>query len=130
MEWTFTRVSGRGIDVDLGSSWPGFNEALADSVSSMSPRSSWRRGLSTYWIDHVLDGVATGRTDGKALSSGNSTELVLEGDDVVARSLYELFGDERMELKEYTELLQAWRAQVVEHRREFRIGRAYRRNGF
>lgn len=130
MEWTFIRREGRGIDVDLGPEHPGWNEALADSISSMPPRSSWRRGLSTYWIDHVLDGLRAGGDDGVALTSGNSTEIVTDGGAVLARSLYELFEDEPMSRELFEGLLVAWRAEVVEHRGEFRIDKTYRRNGF
>lgn len=130
MGWDFKRSDGRGIDVDLGPDWPGFNETLADSVSSMPPRSAWRRGLSTYWIDHVLDGLEEGDIDGRALAYGNATELVEEGDSVVARSLYDLFDEERMATDEFVAILNAWREQVRTHRREFRIEKTYRRSGF
>lgn len=129
-EWTFTRAEGRGIDVDLGPERSGWNEALADSISSMPPRSSWRRTLSTYWIDRTLGALHAEPTDGVALASGNSTEIVMDGDVVVARSLYDLFDDEQMNRDVFEGLLVAWRAEVVAHRREFRIEKTYRRNGY
>jgi hypothetical protein len=86
--------------------------------------------LSTYWIDRTLRALRQGVEDGLALTSGNSTEIVMGRGVVIARSLYELFDDEPMDRDVFEGLLLAWRAEVVEHRREFRIEKTYRRNGF
>jgi hypothetical protein len=43
------------VDARPGPDWPIFNEALADAISSLPPRGSNERRLSTYWIDNTLD---------------------------------------------------------------------------
>ncbi len=99
--------------IELGEDWPGFNRALADSVSSLSPR-GMRPGLSTYWIDATLDGLTASRTTGEyRIAWGDETELVVKGQTVQARSLYELFETERMPRQAFEEILQAYRTAVV-----------------
>ena len=97
--------------LDLGREWPGFNEALADSVSTLSPRGE-SPALSTYWIDHALSKVAS--RPGTEVSSGNATRLVRTDEGIRARSDYELFEDEEMPVEHFVRLLQVWRSAVVE----------------
>jgi hypothetical protein len=130
MEWTFVGKAGRGIDVDLGPGYSALTEALADGVSSMPPRSAQEQGLSTYWIDHVLNGMAWVGSGTHVLTSGNVTELVLEDQVVIARSLYELFDDQRIDRETFAEILREWRSEVVQRADEYRIAETYRRNGF
>ena len=112
------------IDARLGPEWPIFNEALADTVSSVPPRGSSERHLSTYWIDNTLRRLRSmrqERTIGQ-IASGNAYSLILDGDHVVAVFDY---GDEdsreRLAVDEVIELLIGWReavsvAQATEHR--------------
>lgn len=72
----------------------------------MPPRSELGTGLSTYWINHLLDRMASDQPDGHAMSWGNSTELVLEGSADTLRAL-----------------LLAWRAKGEARRDDFLIGR-------
>ena len=130
MHWTYVHRPGRGIDVDLGVDYPGWNETLADSVSSMPPRGSPAHELSTYWIDHALSALHSQAAEGQALTSGNATEIVMSGGRVVARSLYDLFDEEAMDSDAFERLLVEWRAEVTAHRNEFHIEETYRRNGY
>lgn len=130
MQWTYVRTPGRGIDVDLGVDHPGWNETLADSISSMPPKGSPDHGLSTYWIDHVLTALRSDAPEGRALSFGNSTEIVMGHGLVLARSLYETFNEEEMDAGAFEHLLVGWRAEVTVHGNEFHIEETYRRNGY
>jgi hypothetical protein len=110
MPWTIW-VDDRGlIWANAGDDLPGFNEALADSISALSPIGQ-PPALSTYWIDKALAGVE--RHSGRPISSGNATSLTRDGEEVVAESEYELFEDERMSVTAFVEGLRLWRTAVA-----------------
>ena len=48
----------------LGPEWPIFGDALANTVSSLPPRGSPERHLSTYWIDSTLNRLRRMRQSG------------------------------------------------------------------
>lgn len=97
------------IWVRLGPEWPGFNEALNDGVSSLSPRGT-SPALSTYWIDHALGRMAA--APGSLVAGGNTTRIERTRDGVCARSDYELFDDEYMGAAEFVGVLQEWHQRV------------------
>jgi hypothetical protein len=101
------------VDADLGPEWPGFNEALRDSVTARAPKGH-PEGPSTYWIDRTLTALANGGPPGTLLVSGNATSLVLSVDGVCARSDYELFEDEQIPIEEFVVGMSAWRDATVE----------------
>jgi hypothetical protein len=105
------------IDARLGSDWPIFNEALADAVSSLPPRGSTERRLSTYWIDQTLERLAALRAQHQTgrIAGGNAYSLVFDGDGVEAVFDY---GDpnedvELMSVDDFMSVLEGWRAAVV-----------------
>jgi hypothetical protein len=119
---SFTESHGRGVDVSLGKDWPGFNEALADSASSMPFRGERRTTLSTYRIDLLTTRIEA--WDGQvenSLAAGNTTELLKHHDVVIARSLYDLFDDEQLPVETILTTLRAWRDRVVERGGGFEI---------
>src|SRR5437899_1886023 len=66
------------VDARLGPEWPIFNEALADSISSLPPRGSAEKRLSTYWIDKTLErlrSVQQTTAEGR-IASGNAYGIV------------------------------------------------------
>lgn len=129
----FVESAGRGIELQLGDEWPGFNEALVDSVSSLPYRGEGKSGLSTYWIDLLtsrLENWVPDAGDEMAILNGNVTELVRSGPDLIARSLYDLFDDERLPVKDLLPLLREWRARVVAGGADFAIPETYRRAPF
>jgi hypothetical protein len=126
--WTFRESEGRGIDVDLGSGWHGFNETFADSVSTLPPRGWRRRGLSAYWIDALSAALEKPPGPGRALVWGDTTELLLDGQEVVASSLYDTFEAERLPISTVQAILADWRIQVRRRRRDFTFPQTYRRN--
>ena len=103
------------IWLDLGPSWSSFNEALADAVSSLSPRGE-PPALSTYWIDRAL--AAEHAESGAVVAGGNSTTIVRTRYGVRAESDYELFDAQEMPLAEFLSALQQWRDEVVAAKRE------------
>jgi hypothetical protein len=107
-------ASGSGlIWIELGADWPGFTRALDDSVSSLSPRGT-PPGLSTYWIDVTLDGLKASPTTGEhRIVGGNETEFVVAGENVQARSLYELFETEEMPRQDFEGILRTYREAVI-----------------
>ena len=110
-DWRFFERDGL-VEVDLGPGWRGFNETLADSVGTRAPRGH-PEGLSTYWIDRLLDALDSSAAAGAALLDGNATELIRTDTGVRASSQYELFEDEEMSVEEFRAGLLAWRAEVV-----------------
>jgi hypothetical protein len=98
------------IWITLGSSRPGWYEAMNDGISSLSPRGQPPE-LSTYWIDHALAGVDS--APGSKITGGNSTRIERTTDGVVAKSDYEMFEDEHMSVEDFVSLLRAWRDRVV-----------------
>lgn len=130
MEPTFIETEGRGIDMSLGPGWPGFNETLADSVSTMPYRGEETTALSAYWIDLLIERLENWHEAPgveQALIHGNATELVKVDDKVIARSLYDLFDDERMHGPELLRLLHRWRELVLLRGGDFFIPGTYRR---
>jgi hypothetical protein len=71
-------------------------------------------GLSTYWIDQTLDALDKATGSGTVIASGNASELIRDGEQVVARSQYELWDDERMDSDEFRTGLRAWRKTTAE----------------
>ena len=134
MDVTFFRAKDGAPYAHLGADWPGFNEALTDAVGSLPPRGSAERSVSTYWIDRAL--AETERMSAAGLTGsfqgGNTTSLALEGGQVRACSDYELFDDEAMPIEVFTEVLLAWRAEVLRVREVERpeIPETYRRNPY
>ena len=104
------------INIDLGPDWAAFNETLMDAVTTRAPRGSSESNPSTYWIDRALLAVDSGTREQPFLW-GNGTELRLSGDEVVAHSQYEAFEDQGMPLTDFIQLLKAWRAAVLDTRR-------------
>jgi hypothetical protein len=98
------------IWIDLGPKWPGFNEALNDGVSFLSPRGE-ASALSTYWIDHALAGVDS--PPGTTITGGNSTRIERTTSGVCAKSDYALFDDEHMSTDDFVDLLRASGDEVV-----------------
>ena len=70
--------------------------------------------LSTYWIDVALKVVSGGTEDDERwVVGGNETELVVTGETVQARSLYELFEPEEMPTDEFVMALQQYQEAVL-----------------
>jgi hypothetical protein len=102
------------IWADLGDGWPGFNLALADAVSALSPRGT-DPALSTYWIDTALERMTPehAKDDEHKVAGGNETELAVAGETVHARSLYDLFDPEQMPLDAFATMLGSYREAVL-----------------
>jgi hypothetical protein len=115
MSWTISIDAQGLVWARVGTSSPGFDEALADSISTLSPRGE-PPALSTYWIDRALAGVESGSE--KPFLWGNATRLTRSGDEVIAQSDYGLFADERMPVSEFVEGLKTWREVVLRAIRE------------
>jgi hypothetical protein len=116
MDLEFSVRADGQVDLKLGTSWPIFNEALSDSISSLPPRGAEGDGPSTYWIDvaeaGVLRAVETGDT--RPFTGGNVTLLKLEGDQVVAT--FDFSDDEpreSMPVEDFLDLLREWRRRIV-----------------
>ncbi|HTF89300.1 MAG TPA: hypothetical protein VK843_12890 [Planctomycetota bacterium] len=132
MELSYVRMKDGSVNLCLGKEWPGFNQALADSISSTPPRGSKETSISTYWIDEALR--ETEHTDtasgSRRFQGGNSTSFRLEGSTVRASSDYELFDDETMPVEQFRSLLVAWRVEVERLRsiEPIVVSETYRRN--
>jgi hypothetical protein len=121
------------VDARLGPDWPIFNEALADAISSLPPRGSKERHLSTYWIDNTLDRLRRLRTarESGPVAGGNAYSIHASGNDV--RAVFD-YGDEDsyelMPADEFEDLLERWRQRVLDvQRHETReVPETYRRN--
>jgi hypothetical protein len=90
---------------------------------------------SPYWIDAALSRLEEqqARNASGRFIWGNESALLLEGDQIVAHSLYELFDDERMPVAMFLRILGGWRQQVVSARSEGRVStppETYRRKPF
>ncbi len=122
------------VDAHLGGDWPLFNEALADSVSSLPPRGEQGPGPSTYWIDVAFEGAVRSSAggDGRPFTGGNITLLQLTTEGVEAR--YDFQEDEEpgevMPLADFLDILTRWRAAVLAARNAAPIDfpQTYRRN--
>ena len=93
MDWRFYD-EGEFVEIDGRDDRPGFTEALRDSVGTRAPRGH-PEGISTFWIDRLLDRLANWTTPGTELLSGNATYLERTETGIRAGSLYEMFDDER-----------------------------------
>lgn len=115
MDARFTQRDDRVVDLQLGPEWGALEETLQDAVTTRAPRGSDGVNPSTYWIDRTLRAIALG-PDGTIVASGNMSDLVLDGEELVARSQHEMFDDQRVHRLELVELLGQWRALVVDLR--------------
>lgn len=118
MEARFIRRADGVIDVHLDATWQAMEETLLDAVSTRAPVGSDQVNPSAYWIDRTLAALDHA-VDDAIVASGNVTELVVSGDDVVARSQYETFDDQRASRRDLDAVLRQWRAEVIRelHRR-------------
>ncbi len=85
-DWRFFDRDGL-MEVDLGPEWPGFTETLADSLGTRAPRGH-PEGLSTFWLDRMLERLDAWVSPGTELGNGNATELIRTDSGVRAASLY------------------------------------------
>jgi hypothetical protein len=85
----FTHDEAGLVLADLGTKWTAFNEVLADGIESRAPVGH-PPGLSTFWVDRALERLADddNREGCRVIVESNGTQLVREGELVVARSLY------------------------------------------
>ena len=113
VEPTFSTRPDGVIDIDLGPEWRPFTETLMDAVTTRAPRGSVEGNPSTYWLDRAAAAIdADERDTGKPFLEGNATELLRSGDEVVARSQYELFDDQSMSVEQFRGIVRAWRDRV------------------
>lgn len=117
MNVTFSARDDGQVDAQLDRDWPVFNEALADSISSLPPRGAGGGGPSTYWIDVAADGArrAASTGDERPFAWGNVTLLRVKSREVVAAFDFadETEAGETMALDDFLALLAAWREQVL-----------------
>lgn len=115
MVWQFEIDEAGLVWVVPDERFPGFAQALADSVSALSPAGS-APSLSAYWIERTLAWlVADDQTLGVVqLASGNMSALEREGDIVRAVALYDTFEPEVLPAAEVVSGLLAWRRAVLE----------------
>lgn len=110
MSWAICTDERGLIHATVGDAYPGFEEALDDSVSALSPAGQVPE-LSTYWIDLALARLDRGGVE--LLVAGNCTRLIRRGGDVVAQSEYELFPEEKMCITEFIDGLKLWREAIL-----------------
>ena len=109
----FVRRADGVLDVDLGPGWQGLTEALSDAVGTRAPAGSSGANPSGYWLDAALVALRSAPGEGPwAVASGNHTQLVRMGEDVVATSMYELWESQTMPVPELVRVLTHWRLQV------------------
>ena len=111
----FTAGTGGTIGIRLGPAWAAFDDALADAVGTRPPAGSDRPGPSVFWIDRALAALERSPRGGTetVVAEGNAHQLLRRGDEVVARSLYELWDDQAMPLREFVQVLTTWRNLVL-----------------
>lgn len=102
------------VDVRLPQEWSALEDTLLDAVTTRAPRGSDLVNPSTSWIDRCLADL-DGAADGTVVASGNATDLVVDGDDVVAHSHHAMFDNQRVTRSDLVDLLARWHASVVEH---------------
>ena len=135
MEMRFTVREDGQVDVALGDRWSLFNDALADSISSLPPRGARGRGPSTYWVDVAARGLSEALRTGsdRPFTCGNITLLRLRNGAVEARYDYD---DEEVEgqfldVLDFQVILDEWRnritSEAARHARK-RLPETYRRN--
>lgn len=118
MEVIFSVREDGQVDASLGDDWPIFNDALADSISSLPPRGAPGVGPFTYWIVVAREGAlrAAERGDDRPFIWGNFTELLVREGSVVARYDY-ADPDEPVDslpLGDFLQLLDLWRDRIVQ----------------
>jgi hypothetical protein len=87
MDVTFVRAKDGAPYANLGESWRGFNETLADAVGPLPPIGSDEESVSTYWIDRALAQVQRMSQLGQSgpFQGGNAATLAVVDGKVVAR---------------------------------------------
>lgn len=113
MDARFTQRDDLVVDIDLPESWRPLEDTLQDAVTTRAPRGSDGISPSTFWIDRTLAAIEQGAT-GAIAAAGNTTDLVLDAEGLVAHSQYEMFDDQHVEKAELVDLLRRWRAVVHE----------------
>ena len=108
----FTQDEAGLVVADLGMEWAAFNEVLADGIESRAPVGE-PPGLSTYWVDRALDRLSVQVAEHVVIVEGNGTELLCEGDRVVARSLYDAFSEQSMPMDDFREVLREYRDRIL-----------------
>ncbi len=132
MEFVFSIRDDGQVDASLGPGWPLFNEALADSVSSLPPRGATGSGPSTYWIDIAERGAIRAAESGDVapFNWGNMTLLRVRSGNVIAS--YDFSGEnepgEAVPLDEFLALLAQWRQRVIASSSTAPLPETYRRN--
>lgn len=134
MEFAFdTRHDGQ-VDARIVGDYPLFNEALADSISSLPPRGATGLGPSTYWIDAAREGALNAAREGaeRPFTWGNITLLRVRGDGIEARYDYDDddVAGETIPLADFLSLLEEWRSRIEASARAARLPlpETYRRN--
>jgi hypothetical protein len=118
MDARFTMRDDGQVDVDLGSDWSLFSEALNDSVSSLPPRGARGNGPSTYWVDVATDGLtrALATASDRPFAWGNITLFRLNSGRVEAR--YDFDEDDvdgqSLDVTEFQRILAEWRRRIEE----------------
>lgn len=134
VEFTFNIRDDGQVDARIVGDYPLFNDALADSISSLPPRGATGAGPSTYWIDIAREGAVTAARDRseRPFTGGNVTLLRVRRDEVEARYDYDDDGvaGETLPLADFLSLLDQWRSRVEASARNARLPLAetYRRN--
>ena len=114
MEVRFTRRTDGVVDVHLTDDWRPLEDTLQDAVTTRAPAGGDEVNPSTFWIDRTLTAIEL-ELNHTIVASGNATDLVLHGDELVAHSHYEMFDDQHVARRELVELLKRWRAVVLDH---------------
>jgi hypothetical protein len=118
MDVRFTQREDGQVDVDLGSDWSLFSEALNDSVSSLPPRGAKGNGPSTYWIDLATEGLtrALAPASDRPFTWGNITLLRLKAGRVEARYDFdeEDVDGQFLEVADFQQVLAEWRRRIEE----------------
>jgi hypothetical protein len=134
VQYTFNERPDGIVEVRLGEEWPLFNDALADSVSSLPPRGQKVLGPSTYWIDVALAGLeqALAEDSVRPFTWGNITQLRVRDGMVEARFDFddEDVPGERMPIEDFREILREWRVlvEVSASQASVPLPETYRRN--
>jgi len=135
VEVTFSVRDDLQVDAHLGPDWPVFNDALADSISSLPPRGAIDKGPSIYWIIKAEQGAVAAQRSGdqQPFIWGNDTRLRVVGDSVVANHDYDDDDQpgESMPVSDFLEILAGWRMRVLESSAGATdtLPDTYRRNG-
>ena len=114
VEWVFHAERGGLVWPDPGATRPELKQALEDCVPSLSA-AGVEPQLSTYWIDHALSGLTSGRSADAVIASGDAWSLIRSGDDVRVQFDYgdEDYEHETVPVAELVAGLTAYREAVV-----------------